>query len=334
MVFVTGATGMLGSHLIYHLAQMGEDVVALKRLGSNVKECKRVFMLYDGGSYLWPRIKWVEGDVLDVNTIEHNVERAHAVYHCAAVVSFNGSDKNVLRETNLTGTRNIAELCNKYGTPLIYVSSIAALGDVEDENEMITEDTAAIDGRKHSLYSESKRQSEEIVWEYVPKGLKTIIVNPSIILGAGMWDRSSSLLFKQARKGLPFYTLGVTGYVDVRDVCKLMIRLAQKEAYGQRFILNGGNYTYEFIFKLFAHALHIKAPWLYTPRFITLAVAGASCFISRFTGNKPQLTPETARTAHKKSCYSSDKVKRLLPSYRFYNVQETIKWIVTQWEES
>lgn len=334
MVFVTGATGLLGSHLIFYLAQSGEEVIALKRGSSSLRESKNVFRMYEGGTYLWPRIKWVEGDILEVATFEKYIIAASKVYHCAAMVSFNSKESGKLLDTNLKGTEHVASLCLQTKTPLIYVSSIAALGDAQTDNEIIDEQTPIIDGRLHSIYSESKNQAERIVWGYIVEGLQAIIVNPSIILGAGMWDRSSSLLFRQIRRGLPFYTKGVTGYVDVRDVCKLMIRLAQRELYGERFILNGGNYSYKQLFALMAKQLGIRHPWIYMPPLVTTVVCEISTIVSKLSGTMPQFTHETARTAHKKSYYSSHKIKNIFPKYRFYTLEETTKWIASKWIES
>lgn len=333
MVFVTGATGLLGSHLIFHLAQAGEEIIALKRSSSSLRECKEIFNMYDGGSYLWPRIKWVEGDILDLELLEKYIAVASRVFHCAAKVSFNAKDKQQLLDTNIKGTEHIASLCLRSSTPLIYVSSIAALGDANKEGEMIDEQTPIIEGRTHSLYSESKNQAEHLIWNYIQEGLMALIVNPSIILGPGMWNRSSSLLFRQVERGFPFYTKGVTGFVDVRDVCKLMIRLSQRELYGERFIINGGNYSYKQLFTLIAQNLEIRHPWFYMPPLMTSMLSEFSTLIAKLSGTTPQFTRETARTSHRKSLYSSHKIKNTFPKYRFYTLDETVRWMTSKWTE-
>ena len=103
------------------------------------------------------------------------------VYHCAAMVSFNGSDRNTLLETNIKGTENICKICLERGVRLCFVSSIAALGDAPNESVVIDENTPEISGSVHSLYSGSKGESEKIVWEYVRQGLDVVIVNPAMI---------------------------------------------------------------------------------------------------------------------------------------------------------
>ena len=236
---VTGATGLLGSHLLCHLARCGETIIALKRDKSHVEETMALFSCYfDSPGDVISRVTWVVGDVLDGESVAPFVEKVDTVYHCAAVVSFNGSDRNTLLETNIKGTENICKICLERGVRLCFVSSIAALGDAPNESVVIDENTPEISGSVHSLYSGSKGESEKIVWEYVRQGLDVVIVNPAIILGAGLRGRSSVKLFEQASKGMPFYTEGVNGYVDVRDVCELMIRLAKdRTVQGERFVL-------------------------------------------------------------------------------------------------
>ena len=227
MVFVTGATGLLGSHLLYFLAVSGHSVSALRRKQSRLEDSRAVFLQYPDGEKYWNTINWVEGDVVQKEGLAEYVRRADYVYHCAAVVSFSGTDRMHLMNTNLQGTENVAALCLEYQVRLCYVSSIAALGDARQPEDLIDEDTPVIAGREHSVYSQSKTAAEKLIRKYIGYGLNAVIVCPSVILGAGMWHRSSARLLFTAAKGIPFYTRGMTGYVDVRDVCELMIRLCE-----------------------------------------------------------------------------------------------------------
>ena len=182
---VTGATGFLGSHLLCHLARCGETIIALKRYKSHVEETMALFSCYfDSPGDAISRVTWVVGDVLDGESVAPFVEKVDTVYHCAAMVSFNGSDRNTLLETNIKGTENICKICLERGVRLCFVSSIAALGDAPNESVVIDENTPEISGSVHSLYSGSKGESEKIVWESVRQGLDVVIVNPAIILGA------------------------------------------------------------------------------------------------------------------------------------------------------
>lgn len=332
MVFVTGATGLLGSHLLYHLAEKGAEVCALKRSGSRLQEVYEVFLQYEASGGAWRKIRWVEGDVLEKETLEPVIAGAECVYHCAAVVSFSGKDRERLLDINLKGTENVAHCCRKHKVRLCYVSSIAALGDARYEGEIVDEETPLILERARSLYSQSKIAAENMVWTQVARGLNAVVVNPSIILGAGHWGRSSSRLFLTASKGMPFYTKGICGYVDVRDVCEVMVRLAQDEQVcGERFVVSGGNYTYKELFTVIARATGQRPPFLYMRPWMTSLAWRTLKMLGKVTGRTPVFTEETARSAHHRSYYSAAKLLARYPEFRFRRLEETIEDIQIQY---
>lgn len=332
MVFVTGATGLLGSHLLYYLAKSGKEVYALKRKDSRVEAVREVWQLYTSDDALWDGIRWVEGDVMDPEVLETTVSRADCVYHCAAVVSFAGGDKSYLSDVNTRGTEHVAALCQRYGVRLCYVSSIAALGDARYEGEVIDEDTPVVAGSIHSVYSHSKAAAERIVRDYIRKGLEAVIVNPSIILGAGHWDRSSSKLFMTAAKGIMVYTEGVCGYVDVRDVCEVMLRLSESRIRGERFVINGGNYSYRELFTEIARITGHRSPGIRLRPWMTNVVWRLLSAVGKITGKRPDFTRETARSSQHKSYYSSAKFLSYYPDYRFYSLSDTIREIYAAYE--
>ena len=84
------------------------------------------------------------------------------------------------------------------------------------------------------------------------------MVNPSVIIGPCEWDKSSGVIFKSILDGMPFYTLGTNGFVDVRDVSRAMIELADSDIRNERFILNGDNLVFRDMFNLVANALGKK----------------------------------------------------------------------------
>lgn len=328
MVFVTGATGLLGSHLLYHLVERGLEVCALRRGSSDLEKTREIFHYYPRGEQAWRQLEWTEGDVLQAESLEPWVKKSECVYHCAAVVSFTGNDKDRLLDINLKGTENIARLCSEYRVRLCYVSSIAALGDARYEGEVVDEETPMILETIRSVYSQSKIAAENIVWNHVRGGLEAVLVNPSIILGPGHWGRSSSQLFLTVARGIPFYTEGVCGYIDVRDVCRAMVRLAEdRKIRGERFVVNGGNYSYKALFTAIAAATGHRPPfirmrpWMTTLAWRTLSVWG------KMTAGNPAFTRETARASQHKSYYSAAKLQRLYPDFTFYSLEETVRYI-------
>src|SRR5204862_1154488 len=100
----------------------------------------------------------------------------------------------------------------------------------------------------NSIYSISKYNAEREVWRGVQEGLNAVIVNPSIIIGPGNWTTGSSNIISSASKGMKYYTHGVTGFIDVRDVSRCMILLMENEIKNERFILCSENIAYKDFF--------------------------------------------------------------------------------------
>ena len=192
MILVTGGTGFLGSHLLFHLVSSGEKVRALKRKSGDLKNIRNVFEYYkEGSSALVDLIEWVDSDLLDYISIVDCMKDIKYVYHSAALVSFNNHDRKKMMDANVRGTANIvnAALINNI-EKLCFVSSIAAFGKHED-NLIIDEQTPRSPSQKRSVYSLSKYKAELEVWRGIAEGLEAVIVNPSVILGYYSWNYGS-----------------------------------------------------------------------------------------------------------------------------------------------
>src|SRR5690606_17427188 len=130
MILVTGVTGLLGAHLLLHLLQTGSMVKAIHREKSNLKEVEKVFGYYtDQYHALFQKIIWVKADLNDLPALEIAFENVTHVYHCAALISFNPKDYDLLRAVNYEGTKNIVNLCMATGAKKVcYSGSIVAIG--------------------------------------------------------------------------------------------------------------------------------------------------------------------------------------------------------------
>jgi nucleoside-diphosphate-sugar epimerase len=324
MILVTGGTGFLGSHLLFHLVSSGEKVRALKRKSGDLKNIRNVFEYYkEGSSALVDLIEWVDSDLLDYISIVDCMKDIKYVYHSAALVSFNNHDRKKMMDANVRGTANIvnAALINNI-EKLCFVSSIAAFGKHED-NLIIDEQTPRSPSQKRSVYSLSKYKAELEVWRGIAEGLEAVIVNPSVILGYYSWNYGSSNIFPVINKGLKFYTSGSTGFVDVRDVVKIMISLMHSNISGERFCISSENLSYRDIINQVSGCLDKKEPLFYLYPFFLRCYALSLSIISTFTGNTPQVSIESARSAYKNSAYSNEKIRKLL-NYEFIPVKQTI----------
>ena len=247
MILVTGATGLVGSHLIKALVAQGKSVRALYR--SEIPS-----------SHELNNVDWFNADILDIVALEEAMIGITQVYHCAAIVSFTATNKKSLHHTNIEGTANIVNAClNANIEKLLFVSSVAALGRIR-EDQAINETMNWTEETSNSEYGKSKYLAEIEVWRGMGEGLKVVVVNPVIILGASDWSKGSTAIFKSAYDEFPWYTEGSSGFVDVLDVVEAMILLMESSICDQRFILSGENLPYRDIFTMIANAFHKKAP--------------------------------------------------------------------------
>jgi dihydroflavonol-4-reductase len=315
MILVTGGTGLVGSHLLYELTNSGQCVKALRRPQSNTNWVKKIFSYYSSDTEkLFSQIEWVEGDMLDYLSLEEALTGVTSIYHCAAIVSFHGEDHDIMLNNNVKGTGNLidAAIHNKV-KQFCHVSSIAALGKTQD-GSLITEETYWIPSKRKSGYSLSKFFSEMEVWRGIEEGLNAIIVNPSIIMGPGNWEIGSPKLFQSIWKGLNYYTKGISGFIDVRDVVEAMIFLMEPSRFekhkNQRFILNAGNLSYQEFFNKIADALNKPHPKSFASDLKLQIAWRMAQTASFFTRKRPVITREAVSGTNQKNHYSGEKITR------------------------
>ena len=323
--FVTGATGLLGTHLLYDLLQKGYHVKALKRRQSNTLHARKLFGLYandNDADTLFQKIKWIDGELLDFQSMSDAIDGCIQVYHAAAVVSFSRRDRAEMTQINVGGTANIVNVCIEKKIPLCHVSSIAALGRNEHGGLITENDYWQTDGGR-SAYSCSKYKAEMEVWRGIAEGLQAVIVNPAVILGAGDWTKGSSKFFSQVYKDLRFHTHGVTAFVDVRDASRCMIQLMEHKRFGERYILSAGNLSYRELFNMIADNLKVKRPVIEARPWMLNVAYYLSWLAAKLTGKTPALTKETVHSAFQQIRYSGEKIEKTL-EYEFIPLEKCI----------
>ncbi len=326
MVLVTGATGLVGSHLVYSLLKSGKSVRAIKRQNSTTQQVEKVFSYYsDNSKDLFKKIDWVDADLMDVYSLLSAMDGIDQVYHCAAKVSFEKKYEREMMQTNVEGTVNMVNAALTKGIKkFCHVSSIATLGK-DKHTPLITEEMYWKTAPENSNYSISKYLGEMEVWRAAEEGLPVIVVNPSVIVGGGNWNQSSSNMFSKAHKGIRFYTEGATGFVDVRDVAALMIQLMESNILNQRFILNAENSTYRNYFDVLHTAFGRPKPSIKAGKLLSDFACTAETIKYFFTGAAPLITKETARSAHRKSRFSNKKILDAFPTFKFIPLETSIQ---------
>ncbi|HKL08566.1 MAG TPA: NAD-dependent epimerase/dehydratase family protein [Bacteroidales bacterium] len=325
MIFITGSTGLIGAHLLYRLVQKGEKVKALIRNPDKIEQVKHIFSYYTENPDLFiEKIEWVTGDILDPASYYNALTDVREVYHCAAMVSFDKKDEPELLKTNIEGTANMVNASLEHRVKkFCFVSSVAALGESEN-GKAVTEDDYWVPSKIRSPYAISKFKSEMEVWRGIQEGLTAVIVNPSVILGPGFWNSGSGTIFTKAAKGMLFYTKGSTGFVDVRDVVHVMIKLMEDEIKNQRFIINAENIVYKDLFDRISEAVSVRKPKVEATRTMLNIAGGIDGLLSAFGIKKRELTKDVVRSSLSKSTYSNRKVKELL-TLDFIPVEKTIR---------
>jgi nucleoside-diphosphate-sugar epimerase len=328
MVLVTGGTGLVGSHLMLHLTENGENVRAIYRDQSNIAKTKSVFELYKKAN-LFHKIEWLEADILDVPSLEIAFIGIDFVYHCAALISFDPKDEDAVRKTNIEGTANMVNFSlAKNIKKFCFVSSIAALGDLAPHETIITEETDWNPEKPHSDYAISKYGAEMEVWRAVQEGLDIVIINPGVILGpipkTKNGNQGSAELYVKVANGLPFYTLGSTGFVTVNDVVKTTYELMKSDIKNERFTLIAENVIFRDILNTIADTLKVKRPKIHAKPFLMNILWIADGIFSTLFFQKRRLTRATAKSSYSNDLYSNEKIKTALGTV-FLDVHQYIK---------
>jgi dihydroflavonol-4-reductase len=314
MVLVTGASGFIGQHLVRFLSSRGEHVRALYNNNPPSASLRDL-----------PNVDWNKYDLLDVYDVTEAMYEVTEVYHCAARVSFDPAHRDEMLHFNVESTANIVNQALEQDIrKLVYVSSIAALGRATESGLEINEDVEWEESKHNSVYSQSKYLAEMEVWRGIGEGLNAAIINPAPILGEGNWQEGSARLMKVVYGEFPFYTEGITAWVDVKDVVEAMYLLMKSDVHSERFILSVGNHAYKEVFTLMANALNKKPPHIKATPFMSGIVWRFNALKNALTGKTVTLTKETAATAQRKNYYSNSKFTGFFPSFAYTPLPETI----------
>jgi dihydroflavonol-4-reductase len=315
MIFLTGCNGLIGSFIARKLLSENHQIRALKRRGSNLLLVKDI---YD-------KIEWVEGDLSDIQLLDKYLEGIDIIIHCAAMISFSPSDKQVMFKSNVEGTANMVNSALKNNIKrFCYISSVAALGRKKNSG-IIDEKMVWEESNNNTFYAYTKYLAELEVWRGIEEGLNAFILNPSIVIGPGNWNTGSTRLFKYIYEERLFYPSGEMNFIDVRDVRDITCTLLSSDIKGERFILNSCKMHYQEVFFLIADCFKKKRPRFQANRLMGEVAWRLDKLRSFFTGKETLLTKETARSARLDYSYNSEKILKISGT-KFRDSKETINW--------
>jgi len=316
LALVTGASGLVGAELVHQLIRAGRRVRAIYHTHPI--------------SFSSPLAESVSCDLLDVVGVEEIMQGVSEVYHCAGLISYVPEQKQRLYQVNVEATANVVNACLDAGVKkMVHISSIAALGRMQD-NTMLNEKSEWKDHADQSHYGHSKYMGESEVWRGIAEGLNAVIVNPSIILGPGDWNKGSTAIFRNVWNGFKWYSEGVNGFVDVRDVAMAMIKLMDAAISGERYILNAGNFSYKQVFDHIAEVFQKPKPHRKITPLLAELVWRLEKIKTLFSSNEPLVTCETARVALMQVAYANEKLLHALPDFHYHRLEETVSYTCQQ----
>lgn len=332
MILVTGGTGLVGAHLLLRLLQSGKQVRAIHRTTSNLKQVEKVFGYYSKESQLlFNKINWVEADLMDIPALETAFKNVTHVYHCAALISFDPDDYELLRTVNIEGTKNIVNLCIAHQIEkLCYVSSIAAIGRTLN-GQPATEKTDWTTHRAN-VYALTKMEAELEVWRGTQENVPAVIVNPGVIIGPGFWDTGTGLLFKNAFKARKFYPPGGTAFVAVQDVVSLMIQLMDSTVKNEKIITIAKNLSYKEILDRLTTAFNKPKPTIQLKSWQLEILWRLDYLAALLTKRGRRLSKNSVRSLRKVQLYNNNKSKELL-DYSYTPLDDIIDFSCTKFLE-
>ena len=269
-ILITGGTGFLGTHIVRQLLDAGET--NLRVMASSVPE-----WMTDAG------VEAARGSVTNRNDVVAAVTNASAIFHLAGRVSRDNGDAAVMNKVHVEGTRILCEAAKEAGVKTILLASSSGTIAVS-EDEQIFDETfpRPVDIFSRWAYYASKYYQERAALEsFDGKGLRLVILNPSLLLGPDDERLSSTkpVLDFLARK-IPYSPSGGLNFVDARDAAAAFIAALEKGRHQENYLLGAANMTFPEFFARLERLSGISAPMLKVPK--KLAMAGSSMIESVF----------------------------------------------------
>lgn len=293
-IAITGGSGHIGNCLIRELINKGDKVKALvHNYDSSLKNLN---------------LEIIKGDLLDKNSLNKLCADTDVVFHLAAKIDIDGTNKELVYNTNVQGTQNLIDICTeKKIKRFIHFSSIHAL-DPHPLNEVLDE-TRAFIGKTKLIYEKSKADSENLVLEAAQKGLNAIVLNPTAVVGPFDYKGSylGQALIKIYQNKLPMLVPGGYNWVDVRDVVNASIAAITKGNSGERYLLSGHYLSLKDLSTLIGKISNQKTPQFIAPLFLAKIGLPFIKLYSAITNEHPLYTSESLHILKNSNKFISNK---------------------------
>ena len=301
LVFVTGATGFLGSHVARALAAQGADLRLLIRASSNLSNIEDL------------KAERVVGDLRDPASFEKALSGCEAVFHVAADYRLWVRDPDEMYRSNVEGTRAILEAARRTGIRrVVYTSSVATMGFTSKGHLADEESPVALDNMI-GPYKRSKFMAEQVAIEAGRGGMDVVIVNPTTPVGERDIKPTPTgrIVVDFLKKKFPAYVDTGLNLVDAGECARGHVAALEKGKSGERYILGGENLTLKQILDKLAAITGLPSPKVRVPYVMALATGVVDEMVTgRLLGREPRATIDAVRMGRKKMFVTSAKAER------------------------
>jgi dihydroflavonol-4-reductase len=301
LVFLTGATGFVGSHVARALAAHGADLRLLIRSSSDLRNIQEL------------RADRVVGDLRDAASLKKAVTGCEVIFHVAADYRLWVRDPDEMYRSNVEGTKAILEAARENKVRrVVYTSSVATMG-FQSNGHLATEDSPVSLGNMIGPYKRSKFMAEEIAIQAGRSGMNVVVVNPTTPVGERDIKPTPTgrIVVDFLKKKFPAYVDTGLNLVDVNECARGHIAAMEKGKSGERYILGGENLTLKQILDKLAVITGLPSPRIRVPYVLALATGVVDQVVTgHIRGREPRATIDAVRMGRKKMFVSSGKAER------------------------
>lgn len=302
-IFLTGSTGYIGNRIMQVLLEQGHVVHTLVRSPAKSHHVQK------------PGVKAFSGDLSHTDAIERAMEGCSQAYHSAALARLWSADIRPFLETNVDGTRHVMEAAARQGVQsVIFTSSASVLGPYQ--GKPLDENDHSHDGFEND-YAKTKYMAEEIVRSFASETMKTSIVIPTRVYGAGLMTHSNAIsrmlegFLKRNTSFVPACLEVVANYCYVEDVVRGHLQAMEKGSNGDRYILGGENISYRDFYAAVAEHSG-KSNLVKVPLWAMKAAGYVNLAGYHLFGKDPAFTPDILGRFFSSRFVSSAKAEREL----------------------
>ena len=303
LVFLTGATGFVGSHVARSLAAQGADLRLLVRPASDLRNIQEL------------QAERVIGDLRDTASLKKAVAGCDVIFHVAADYRLWVRDPEQMYRSNVEGTRAILEAARENRVRrVVYTSSVATMG-FQSNGHLADEDSPVSLANMIGPYKRSKFMAEEIAVEAGRSGMDVVVVNPTTPVGERDIKPTPTgrIVVDFLKKKFPAYVDTGLNLVDVAECARGHVAALERGKSGERYILGGENLTLKQILDKLAVITGLPSPSIKVPHVVALATGVVDQVFTGYIRNRePRATIDAVRMGRKKMFVSSSKAERHL----------------------